>query len=182
MRTTLLRMVRKRFVIEALPNGTWYTYDNKRGRALQHLTTIRMLIYLIEVFYWHSFAMKKKKINKWERGLEISINQKMRKMQSKLYFILDGDNNPVETDAMTFGKWFQENKHRRIVKQDTPLKGVSVSTVFLGVNHAILNEVPLLFETTVFNGDHDGYCRRYSTYEQAQKGHQEVIEMIFEVA
>lgn len=54
-----------------------------------------------------------------------------------------------------------------------------VSTVFLVFDHAtpLLGDgphVPLLFETMVFGGEHDGYQRRYATYDDAIAQHDRV--------
>lgn len=58
--------------------------------------------------------------------------------------------------------------------------GVTVSTVFLGLDHrfAALGEgPPILFETMVFNdyGD-DGSQERYSTWDEAEAGHQRIVD------
>lgn len=56
------------------------------------------------------------------------------------------------------------------------LNDVQVSTVFLGVSIA-------LFETMVFgNGSYelDNYSRRYATWNEAEVGHKEVVDMVKE--
>lgn len=56
-----------------------------------------------------------------------------------------------------------------------------VSTVFLGINHRLVGDgAPLLFETMVFGGAEademeEVYCRRYSTWDDAEAGHAEAI-------
>ncbi len=51
-----------------------------------------------------------------------------------------------------------------------------VSTVFLGINHQWKpDELPVLFETMVFGGTHDGFTVRYSTLPEAKIGHDCVI-------
>lgn len=60
--------------------------------------------------------------------------------------------------------------------------GVYVSTIFLSCSsrkNAL--GMPLLFETMVLGGEHDEYTRKYATYDDAEKGHQETIEMLFEI-
>jgi hypothetical protein len=47
---------------------------------------------------------------------------------------------------------------------------VRVSTVFLGIDHA-WEGPPLLFETMVFGGPLDEEMERYSTWEEAERGH-----------
>jgi hypothetical protein len=56
---------------------------------------------------------------------------------------------------------------------------VSVSTVLLVIDHAFEGE-PLIFETMVFGGEHDELCERYSTRDEAVKGHQRVCETVFQ--
>lgn len=49
----------------------------------------------------------------------------------------------------------------------------------MGVNHRFLDDgEPILFETMVFGGTMDLTQRRYSTWEQAEVGHQEVIDQL----
>jgi hypothetical protein len=54
-----------------------------------------------------------------------------------------------------------------------------VSTVFLGIDHNFGNGPPLLFETMVFGGEYDGYCKRYSTWEEAEGGHKTACALAF---
>jgi hypothetical protein len=69
------------------------------------------------------------------------------------------------------------------VAYDSFGQDISVSTVFLHIDHAWeSDEEPILFETLVFGGQHDGYMQRYSTWEQAEEGHKQVCYMINKVA
>ena len=76
-------------------------------------------------------------------------------------------------------EWIKECQNK-IIKQETLLNGKYVSTVYLGLDHNFSRKgKPLIFETMVFpeKGDYsDEYCERYSTEEEAIKGHQEVAE------
>lgn len=53
-----------------------------------------------------------------------------------------------------------------------------VSTVFLGLDHQYGDGPPLLFETMVFGGPLDHEMNRYSTWNEAEKGHQEMVERV----
>ena len=54
-----------------------------------------------------------------------------------------------------------------------------VSTIFLGLDHNFLNAgPPVLFETMVFGGKYHNYMERYSTYEEAEVGHQRIVGMV----
>ena len=67
-----------------------------------------------------------------------------------------------------------ETANRRVAF--TQLKDVSVSTVFLGTDQALLpGDLPLLFETKVFGGPADAELRRYSTWDEAEQGHGAVV-------
>ena len=60
---------------------------------------------------------------------------------------------------------------------------ILVSTVFLPFDHSFSDDGnPILFETLVFGGEHDGYMLRYHTYEEAIRGHDEVCYMINKLA
>jgi hypothetical protein len=54
---------------------------------------------------------------------------------------------------------------------------LSVSTVFLGLDHNYSEEgAPILFETMVF-GLPNEYQRRYTTWDEAVHGHEEVCQL-----
>ena len=56
---------------------------------------------------------------------------------------------------------------------------VKVSTVFLSMDHAWIGEPgPVLWETMVFGGEHDGYQERYTSYEDALAGHQRAFNLV----
>jgi hypothetical protein len=55
---------------------------------------------------------------------------------------------------------------------------VLISTVFLGLNHRFGEGSPLLFETMVFGGKLDEAQERYSTYEEAEKGHEKMVNKV----
>ena len=57
--------------------------------------------------------------------------------------------------------------------------GVEVSTVWLGADHNYgPTGPPLIFETMIFGGTHDGWTRRYSTLAEAQQGHAAAVAAI----
>lgn len=91
-------------------------------------------------------------------------------------YILEGkEPKPVE-DLMEWAKWFE--KANRVVEQ-TKVDDVKVSTVFLGMDHSFFDGPPILFETMIFGGPEDGYQERYSTWDEAVKGHQFACEKAF---
>lgn len=89
-------------------------------------------------------------------------------------YILDGKTPKPCADLMEWGRWFETaNRH---VAQET-VGDVRVSTVFLGLNHRIGPGEPLLFETMVFGGPHDGHQDRCATWEQAEGLHAEAVAL-----
>lgn len=93
------------------------------------------------------------------------------------YYILDGK-TPVECpDVLKWARWFEEIKNRRVA-EDYLSAYVKVSTVFLGIDHNFTRiGAPLLFETMVFGGPHDGFQERYRTWDEAQAGHKAAVEL-----
>ena len=84
-------------------------------------------------------------------------------------------------EAIDFMEWAKllEDKDYKIIKQQVLTNGKFVSTVYLGLNHNYGEGKPLIFETMVFpkKGDYqDLDTDRYSTLEEAKKGHQKLVE------
>jgi hypothetical protein len=52
--------------------------------------------------------------------------------------------------------------------------------VFLGLDHAWDSDIPVLWETMIFGGEHDQYQERYTSYEDALKGHQTALNLVKE--
>jgi len=92
------------------------------------------------------------------------------------YYILDGK-TPVLCDLMT---WAQEFKTSNRTVAKTKIWDVLISTVFLGLDHNWGDGPPILFETMVFGGELDQEQERYSTWEEAEVGHQRMVEMVEE--
>lgn len=76
----------------------------------------------------------------------------------------------------SFDEWCLQWSDDKIVKKDK-FGGVEVSTVFLGMDHSFRGSKPILFETMIFGGDHDGYQKRYETWDDALKGHLEACQL-----
>jgi len=91
-------------------------------------------------------------------------------------YILDSNGNPVaEENSLAWGKWMQEGE--RIVA-GTTIGNSDVSTVFLGLDRRYGEGPPLLYETLVFGGELDGEMDRYTTREEAERGHREMCERV----
>lgn len=93
-----------------------------------------------------------------------------------IHYILDGQEIIPCDDPLEWAKWFG-TADRQIAL--TSLKKVLISTVFLGIDHSFgLGGPPLLFETMIFGGKHDQYQDRYSTRQEAMKGHQRAVRRV----
>jgi len=85
------------------------------------------------------------------------------------------DNIPVpEPDLIKWGKWMEKADS---VAQDK-VGEMLVSTVFLGLDHQFGAGEPVLFETMVFGGEYDGEQDKYSTWEEAEAGHAEILAKV----
>jgi hypothetical protein len=89
------------------------------------------------------------------------------------------DGEPVQTDdVLEWAVWIEstmENDARHVAR--TGVGDLSVSTVFLGINHQHgIGGPPILYETMIF-GANDEYCERYETRDQAERGHKEAVKI-----
>lgn len=96
-------------------------------------------------------------------------------------YILDEHGEPKAADLMEWAAWFEAADRR--VAFDRLFDGtddpVEVSTVFLGVDHRFGDGKgePILWETMIFGGPHDGFTGRYSSRADAVDGHARAVEM-----
>jgi len=99
-------------------------------------------------------------------------------MKRCLYYVLDDQNNAIPCeDVLEWGEKFADFSKRQVA--DTSLLDtIRVSTVFIGIDHAWNDGPPLVFESMVFGGEDDGYMERYSTWEEAEKGHHNIVAKI----
>lgn len=83
----------------------------------------------------------------------------------------------VEPDALKWSDWFEITD--RCVAS-TMIGPDGISTVFLGRDIQSGNGLPLLYETLVFPGEgrSESYCERYSTREEAIKGHKKAVAAV----
>lgn len=92
----------------------------------------------------------------------------------KTYKLVDKVPVPCSIDEFS-------NFKDRIIAKDS-FDGVEVSTVFLTMDHSFSKGEPILFETMIFGGQYDDYQWRYSTYEEAEAGHQAACYLINKVS
>jgi hypothetical protein len=96
------------------------------------------------------------------------------------FYILNADGDPVPVSSvLDWANWFESTKGTeiRVVAVDAVAPGVSVSTVFLGLDHSWSDTgPPSLFESLVFGGPLDGEMNRYPTRDAAIAGHAALVE------
>jgi len=97
-------------------------------------------------------------------------------------YIIDANHNIIEeTNLLKWAAWFEKSQKVRTVARDEFLDkhgaSVRVSTIFLGMDHSFEVEphTPILFETMIFGGEHEGDCCRYATWDEAVEGHKIAI-------
>ena len=99
-------------------------------------------------------------------------------MDSRHMILVDGEPKPVS--LLEWGRWFNEIDNRRIA--ETFVGEVRISTVFLGIDHNFGAGAPLWFETMIFGGKRDEFCDRYTTLDEARRGHDRAVAMEQEAA
>ena len=92
------------------------------------------------------------------------------------HYILE-DGKIKEVSFMEAAAWMGANKHQ--IEHTDLGDGVFVSTVFLTIDHGWgRHKLPVLFETMVFGGKFNENQWRYCTLEEAQVGHQIVVNAV----
>ncbi len=94
------------------------------------------------------------------------------------YWILDAERNPVPArDVFEWARCFE--RPDRIVAK-TEIGHVRISTVFLGIDHGFpgVHKEPILFETMIFGGKHDGWQQRCATWAQAEAMHAKAVALV----
>lgn len=90
----------------------------------------------------------------------------------------DRQGQPIQ-ETLAWAKKFEDQEYQRVA-ETTLANGRRVSTVWLGLNHSLLDTgPPLIFETMVFpkEGEYSELdCERYSTEEEARTGHQHLCD------
>lgn len=97
-------------------------------------------------------------------------------MTHRYYRLVGRDVVPIPGDDVLV--WAREFEKDRRLRQEW-IGGQFVSTVFLGMDHNFFDEgPPLIFESMIFHGPHDEDQARYSTYDEAIKGHEAMVAML----
>ena len=105
-------------------------------------------------------------------------------MSKMWYKLINRKCVPFEHDLDDTDSFLKEmSKHHRNVRKNrvrvSYIDEVKVSTVFLGLDHGIMQDLPpLLFETMIFNGRFEGRGVRCATWREALKMHSEMLQLV----
>lgn len=103
---------------------------------------------------------------------------------SRWWYILDDDHNPVPATTEEWERFVgRDDDPKRVAFTEIEATQVSVSTVFLGIDHNFLRKgPPVLFETMVFGpsmrDDPFDIMRRYHTWDEALAGHYDIVATV----
>lgn len=92
------------------------------------------------------------------------------------HYILNDRGEPEPcNDVRRWARFFEDAEARRVAL-DYVGEGVEVSTVFLALDHNHAGHgPPILWETLVFGGPHDGQIWRYASRADAEAGHARIV-------
>ena len=91
-------------------------------------------------------------------------------------YLLDANGEPVRCDdLLEWARAFETTN--RLVALDR-VGEVGISTVFLGLDYSFGEGLPVLWETMIFGGPHDGYQDRYTSRVEALAGHAKAVELV----
>jgi hypothetical protein len=86
------------------------------------------------------------------------------------------DKEVIACNEKEYDEWRKSLEYVWHIGDDT-INNYRVSTIFMGRGHNFWGGPPLVFETMVFGHNKEILEQeRYSTYEEAEKGHKEMIE------
>lgn len=96
-------------------------------------------------------------------------------LEFQMYFILkDKEVVPVK-DVIEWAT--QHEKVNKVIKQ-TDIRNYFISTIFLGINYNLFGDKPVVFETMIFKDEKSFCVKRWSTYQEAEDGHEEACEKV----
>ena len=94
-------------------------------------------------------------------------------MMSKFYILSDDGVLLPVSSVIEWARWF-ETHDRRIAYDKLPT--CCISTIFLGLDHGWGEGPPVLWETLVIGGRHDGEQLRYTSEKEALECHRLLVE------
>lgn len=96
-------------------------------------------------------------------------------MMTREYWVLR-DKRAVP--VATIEEWAREYDENTRRVAETTIGKSWISTVFLGIDHSFGGPRPLLFESMVFGGPLADEQIRYSTWDEAERGHADLVARV----
>ena len=100
------------------------------------------------------------------------------------FYKLEGK-TPVRCQSTgEWDQWLRTAKYGvRAHRFKTDNEWIEVITIFTGIDFDVFYKYkkPLLFETRIIGGEWDGRTLRCSTWEQAEKQHEDALQLLFSV-
>jgi hypothetical protein len=100
-----------------------------------------------------------------------------------MYGYLEGKTVVATTDINKFIANAEDAKKKRVAYTEinTGERDITISTVFLGLDHSFSDDTrSLWFETLVFDGPNDGDMARYETWDEAEAGHNTMVQVVLD--
>lgn len=106
--------------------------------------------------------------------------RKEEAVSNRMYIINSAGNVELCPDLSKWGAWMAVHPDERHLAVDEQGQ-VKVSTLFLGLDHGYGSDSsePILWETRIMRGVHDGETKRYKTKEEALEGHKIMVKKAF---
>lgn len=101
-----------------------------------------------------------------------------------MYYKLDENKNVIPSSLEEWASFIEGDlpTNYRQAGRDV-INNMTISTIFIGLchNYNPRSKIPIVFETMIFDIEgKDIYQERYSTWKQAEKGHQRAIQWLKE--
>jgi len=133
-----------------------------------------------------NFILSAREISEYDKNLDTNPSFIKGK------FIIDDFGQILPATSLSeWGEWFGDpaEKFKRVVSHTKVTEGLYVSTVFLGMDHgfpelfelegkAATEYKPTLWETMVFGDESHDICERYTSIDDAVKGHLDIVDQI----
>ena len=122
-------------------------------------------------------------ITTWMSMMTTTTNLRLIKggLKEYPYYILDDDGNVKGTDSLMEWRVFFKDASKRRIAEDF-IRSQRVSSVFIGLDHGFsMRGPPIVFETMIFGGPHDGWQVRSSSREGILDHHKVAVKMCMDV-
>lgn len=165
-----------------------YSLPGYEGMSMQHKQILNDTHQAVRDLVLSNRNMSEEDKLKEAEMREMDTNPRMIKGK----YILDDHGEIIPATSLSqWGEWFSNPIERfgRIVSQTMITPEIYVSTVFLGMDHGFpeLQEMrgqpiedykPILWETMVFGSELEDDCERYTSREDAIKGHLAMMDAV----